>query len=346
MGLIRLILASLVIIGHAPEQIDGDRHREPIATLFPTLSLGGIAVDGFFVLSGFLICNSMMRSASAGQYLVRRSMRIYPAFIVAYLACFFVLGPIAGGTVAGLGKSLLYMVTLHSPPAVPGAFNGLPYPAVNGSMWTIVYEFRCYLLVLALGMLGLLGRPKFILALTAVLLIATSVASVPVVTGSLDRLDQRLHLEFFVGSIDQDIRLTAVFMVGVSVQLYWNWVQAHLHGWFAALCLPVLLTSMRSSLLAEVSLATFGAYALFWLAFKAHLGLLQKVNDRWDISYGVYLYGWPVAMAILWFNRQIAPLELAVSALFVTLCFGAASWWGIEKWTKDLGKSDRHAPGS
>ena len=33
------------------------------------------------------------------------------------------------------------------------------------------------------------------------------------------------------------------------------------------------------------------ATALFWFALNANIGGLQCINDNWDISYGVYLYG-------------------------------------------------------
>jgi peptidoglycan/LPS O-acetylase OafA/YrhL len=88
--------------------------------------------------------------------------------------------------------------------------------------------------------------------------------------------------------------------------------------------------------LAEMAVTTLGAGALFWLAFKARLGRLQTINDHWDISYGVYLYGWPIAALALWLDRGISPWLLAATTLPLAMLSGAASWWLLERWTKDL----------
>ena len=61
-------------------------------------------------------------------------------------------------------------IVLLLPPEVHGVFAGTPYPVLNGSMWTIAYEFFCYLLVLALGLTGLLSKRIILVALTAVAL--------------------------------------------------------------------------------------------------------------------------------------------------------------------------------
>jgi peptidoglycan/LPS O-acetylase OafA/YrhL len=74
---------------------------------------------------------------------------------------------------------------------------------------------------------------------------------------------------------------------------------------------------------------------VFWLALKAELGPLQRINDRWDISYGTYLYGWPAAITILYFDRAISPWALAALALPAAMMLGALSWWGVEKPVKD-----------
>jgi peptidoglycan/LPS O-acetylase OafA/YrhL len=97
----------------------------------------------------------------------------------------------------------------------------------------------------------------------------------------------------------------------------------------------------RNIVLAEAALTTFGAVTLFWLAFKADLGPLQRINDQWDISYGLYLYGWPAATLILWLNPAISPWSLAAMALPLAALCGAISWWGLEApvqhWVKHRG---------
>jgi len=49
--------------------------------LFGTQPLGAMAVDGFFLLSGFLIVQSWATDPNLGRFLLKRVLRIYPAFI-------------------------------------------------------------------------------------------------------------------------------------------------------------------------------------------------------------------------------------------------------------------------
>ncbi|MDB5685422.1 MAG: acyltransferase 3, partial [Rhizorhabdus sp.] len=84
-GFLRLMLAGAVIVSHSPGTIDGNGSREPLRMLFDNISLGDVAVDGFFMLSGYLIVQSMMTTPRLIDYLAKRVLRIYPAFILAYL---------------------------------------------------------------------------------------------------------------------------------------------------------------------------------------------------------------------------------------------------------------------
>src|SRR5215468_1030364 len=80
-NLLRLWLAGAVLFSHCFELIDRGRIREPLDRLFHTFSAGDLAVDGFFVLSGYLILQSWTNDPHAGRYLARRALRIYPAFL-------------------------------------------------------------------------------------------------------------------------------------------------------------------------------------------------------------------------------------------------------------------------
>jgi peptidoglycan/LPS O-acetylase OafA/YrhL len=338
-GFLRLLFATLVVIGHAPEMIDGGRVREPLTVVFHTLSLGELSVDGFFLLSGYLITKSMVQTKSLGGYLERRILRIYPAFVVANLLGAFLLAPFVGAhPLHWLPKTLVSMVYLKRA-SFPGQLVGLPIPDLNGSMWTIPYEFRCYLLIAMLGVAGWLLRRKLILVITAAALVLCVVGTFPWANAKIEALAFSPVIVGLVGSPWQTLRLTTIFLIGACFYLYWDKFAPRLNAKVALACTLGAALLMFNPHTAEFALVTLGAYALFWLAFRANLGPVQKINDRWDISYGVYLYGWPIATAVLWVNRGIEPWLLCAIALPLSLAAGAASWWGVEKWTKDLVRS-------
>lgn len=323
------MLASLVIIGHAPEMIDGNRVREPLTRAFHTLALGDVAVDGFFLLSGFLITKSLMHSGSLREYLKRRVFRIYPAFVVAYLLSVYVLGPVVNAHPFSSGlQPLLAMVFLLAPPQFPGQMPGMRYPSLNGAIWTIHYEFLCYMIVAGLGFAGMLRRKQLVLVLAAVAMIWFGATQFGIGPQS--------------GSHYQDIRFLSAFLIGTVFYLYRDALLYQLSGRVALICgLLAALLMFRDPHFAEVGAMVFGGTALFWLAFNASLGPMQRINDGWDISYGVYLYGWPIATFILWNDRHISPWALAAISLPMAMIAGTLSWWGLEKWAKDITRSSR-----
>jgi peptidoglycan/LPS O-acetylase OafA/YrhL len=50
-----------------------------------------------------------------------------------------------------------------------------------------------------------------------------------------------------------------------------------------------------------------------------------------DLSYGLYIYGWPVAQTLLHLYPGLAPINLAALSLACTLPLAAASWHLVER---------------
>jgi peptidoglycan/LPS O-acetylase OafA/YrhL len=129
-------------------------------------------------LSGFLILQSWERCPQVVNFLRKRVLRIYPAFVVASLISALIVGPLGAHatnyfTAFDWGAYAKSIALLGSP-EVPKTFAGRPYPDVNGPLWTVGYEFRCYLLCAVLAVsVGIFGSAKRWLWLVAAITVLT-----------------------------------------------------------------------------------------------------------------------------------------------------------------------------
>ena len=319
-GFLRLLFATLVIVSHSAELIDGNRSREPLTNLFGVLTFGELAVDGFFLISGYLVVQSFERSDTVLNYLMKRIRRIYPGFLVAYFICVFVIAPWVGndlttmsfGELASVIRKALF---LREPPKVYG-FAGLPNPSLNGAMWTIHEEFRCYLLVILFSLMGIY-RNKWILAVITTTLLAL--------------MEMKFDLGFsaVVGDPYSIIRFLGIFCVGSLFYQFQNTIPYN--SAIATTVSVALVFCLYNSIMAELAFAVLGGYLLFWFALHVKSTLLQTINGKDDISYGVYLYAWPVQNAIIFFLGIKSPWMLTLLTLPLVYIIGYASWRFIER---------------
>lgn len=282
---IRLIAASTVLISHAFELADGTESTDPLVKLLGSNEILGVyGVYVFFIVSGFLITRSFTRRRTVIGYLTRRVLRIYPALIVSVLACAFVLGPALtswslGGYLTdhqlyfGVARTLL----LHGGgdwtlPAVtfsPNIFGTI----VNGSLWTLGPEFMCYMGVAALGVLGLL-RPVTAIGLV---ILGMYLHNHPVIA-------LLSHLEF-----------TMVYFAAGAV-MFFVYERGRPPNWTL---LVAAIGLVIGALLGQPSLAfaTFGAILVIG-AGTAQRPRLPNATRFGDLSYGVYIFGWPVEAVV------------------------------------------------
>jgi peptidoglycan/LPS O-acetylase OafA/YrhL len=292
-----------------------------LSRIFGTLTFGELGVDGFFLISGYLVTKSFQESRSVGEYVLKRVLRIYPGYVVAYLLCVLALGPFVGGQIAALsGKTLVVHIATLRTPEMPGVFPGTPFPFLNASMWSIAYEFRCYLLVLAAGLFGLLSK-RFILVF--------------LVVGSLALARRNIWGWFpslavdYLGDPSTSVFSTGVFGCGALFYLYRDRIR---YDWrlamFAACGLIALMFLPR---LAGAALTILGGYLLFWFAFNVRSTRLASVGHNVDISYGVYLYAWPVQNLLIWLYTGISPWLVFIETTAVASILAFGSWRLVEK---------------
>ncbi len=178
---LRLMMAIGVIWSHSfALALPQGETIEPISILTNGhYNAGNIAVMVFFAISGFLICESRLKSKSLGSFLGKRVRRIYPGYMAASMIGVFVVVPLfstacdlsLGQIVKTVWENLLLQNYL--PPSTVFARNYST--AVNGSLWSIPFEFGCYLAIAGLGIVGLLRNKWAVSAIIVSCMVARAV---------------------------------------------------------------------------------------------------------------------------------------------------------------------------
>jgi peptidoglycan/LPS O-acetylase OafA/YrhL len=291
--------------------------------------LGGatMAVNVFFLISGFLISNSFQHSANTLHYLKKRMLRIYPGFAMALAFCVFIVGPLAGVQLASYWtkpETYAFFLPLIGAPIqpLPGAFPDAPWSGItNSSLWTIRFEIFCYLLPPLLGLLGLFRRRLAIL----VLFIASLVAQNLEVRQIPARWD--MFLPWF-GNIWELPRFLSFFLAGMTYYAWRDSIPWSRTGLALAVVTSIVaVTTPLKHTLLPLSLP----YLVFYFAFSRSIPL-QHFGKRGDFSYGMYLYAFPIQQLLVR-NASVArsPLVLTLLAGLATFAAAVLSWKLIEK---------------
>jgi peptidoglycan/LPS O-acetylase OafA/YrhL len=311
LNFLRLVLATVVIVAHTWPV--GGYGPDPVAWHY---NYGTIAVAGFFAISGYLIAGSRLHN-SGPRFLVRRIMRIYPGFIICLIVTAVVFAPLA--TVLGPGhydghsalsyvrRDLLLKMNQYD---IRATLDSVPYPRVwDGSLWTLRYEFLCYVII---GLL--LTVPRFRREIViALFLLGAGVSTYCTVS------DTR-------GTIFEASRLIAIFAAGSLVALYADRIR--LDWRLAVLSAVVIVASVRLDCMHTVGALPI-CYLLLWLGYVLPL---QRVGRKNDVSYGVYIYGMPIQQTLVLMGLDsVNPWVFVLVAVACSLVLAAISWFVVER---------------
>lgn len=320
---LRFLAASAVIVSHAGMQVTGVSEDQVLARTL-VLSLGAHAVDLFFMLSGLTLAQSLTRKPDLVDFALRRVLRIFPGLLVCSLLLAFVVGPLvttwsAEAYFASAGPYLYVAKTVAlvtGDARLPGVFETLPDPGrVNLSVLTLKYEVAVYVGLVCLFALGRrwprLAAPLLALGLSALAL------------GSL----QAPRSEEDIRPLFHAVRMATCFYGGVA--LYTLRRQIRLDPLLGFAVIAVFVGSLGTPL---ERLASYLLTAGMIVALGAvPLGRWRAVSNRNDISYGTYLYGWPIAQLWLVALPGLDSLRLTLLTLPVALALGPLSWWLVER---------------
>lgn len=313
---LRLSAAFGVLLSH---QFALSGKPEPI---FLYSSWGGLGVLVFFAISGYLVAGSWVHDPHLGRFAARRFLRVWPGLAVATCVTVFVLGP----TVTSLNidayfsdkSTWTYFKLLglwNFEMQLPGIFPNNPAKfSANGSLWTIPFEVKAYLILAIIGALGFFKR-NGIVFLAAFIALAFWFFAVLEIGYENPR---RMHYQIII-----------IFFFGASIWiLRAHWLKYKIKFLFlSSLVVAALwflgLNDMALTLGIPLATIIFGSFAT---------PIVQGVGRFGDISYGLYIYAYPVQQTVVWATENsLSVFEGACIVIPVTIVIALLSWHFIEK---------------
>jgi peptidoglycan/LPS O-acetylase OafA/YrhL len=332
---LRLFFAIVVVVYHSTLYFNGLLY--PAWAYFPISGwkynethIGEIAVHGFFVISGFLITASMLRSATIQEFFYKRLVRLFPGFIVALFISAFIFAP-AIGVISGkidlgnLKEMLIQSFTyFFRNMFFETPITGIPLVhqwELNGSLWTLLVDFRTYTAVAILSAIGWLQRRNLIL-------IGAIIANFSyfVLTKNLDLRNgfDRIFYDFRIFS------LIMYFFVGTVFYLYMDKIKWTL-SLFAASILGIIV-----GVYFDIGALMFPVCGGYFVLFLSQVLPIKDLSKKiGDYSYGVYIYSTPIQLFTTYTltatGLTIGLFTYNIVTIVLSIIAGFLSWNLVEK---------------
>ncbi len=310
LNFVRLVLAAAVIFGHS-WSIGGFSQ-----TAFSWL--GEWAVSGFFAISGFLIAGSRMR-LPFWTFTLHRSLRIYPAFWTCIVLVAFVAAPLStliSGERYELASGLAYVwknFTLWVfQYGIDATLTSVPFPGTwNAPLWTLKYEFAAYMIAAVLLTWTWIRRHAPVVVTSVYVFLA-------VVAGTVVALG--ISNDFALNGT----RLGSFFLAGMVIYFFSERIQLKFSYFVVA---SLLFAGLSAFGLQGVAGHLAFAFMVLWLGARLPI----RVGVKNDISYGVYIWAWPVQQYLALLGTQwLGPWGSALAATLLTIPLAWASWKLVE----------------
>lgn len=318
----RWLLAASVMISHAWDVTQPRPELDPTVLLL-THPVSWLAVSLFFTLSGFLVTGSLV-TRGVRDFAVARALRLLPGLWAMLVVVILGLWLLFGTTSLRdyLFDPLTVQFALRNATAViniayflPDMFTEQPFPGVNGSLWTIPQEVRCYIALALLGGIGVLGSRRWF---AVAFVLATAIHLV-------------LPAEF-VPSLAEPRRLAFSFFLGV---VGYQWRDRLWLSWRVAVVGAVAGLAVAHftapGTIADLALQLSFAYLTLVAAIDLPRAAKRFSARLPDYSYGIYIYAFPVQQSLVTLGWGTTPLANLGLGLAVTLLFAAPSWHLIER---------------
>lgn len=321
-NLIRFLAASAVLLDHSFALVAPDIAAGAFID-FAKLEIGRLAVDVFFIVSGFLVTRSVLTQPTLVDYAVARFLRLFPALLVATIGIAFVLGPLVTSVSwqdyfsdprPWLYVPLTASLITHSL-TLPGVFETVPVSGViDAPLWTLRYETMCYVLLAVFAVLGMLAtKTRTGLTLAVILAVYLVITFATPLRGE-------------IAAVDSATRFVFGFFVGGALYLFADKIKLSLG---IALLLGIMAATAYGTPVYETALRVALGYGLIWFALVP-AGAIRNFNRVGDYSYGLYILCFPIQQTIVMLEPAITPWALFISSFPAVLGLAVMSWHFVE----------------
>ncbi|MFC5430199.1 acyltransferase family protein [Paraburkholderia denitrificans] len=323
---LRLLAASLVIVGHA-FALNG-----ATAPTILSIPVHGYGVAIFFSISGYLVASSWLSDPNAARFFAKRALRIFPALIMIVLVTVFMFGPavttlsrsdyFANPATYGYLRNMRLFIVYY----LPGVFEHSPIPnAVNGSLWSLPAEFLMYIVTPIVAVVAM-GRKAIAFGALS--------AAFACVAAYLQSGYKGPMVVIYATDVRAALEMGAYFLAGGMFSVLKRRIQ--FSAKYAAAALLVyfisarLCTTPHEFYIVSVVSAFVFPY-LYITAGQKATPILSSAGKYGDISYGLYLYAFPIQQLLQSKFSSMPVIGQIVLAFVFTIPCAALSWYLVEK---------------
>ena len=259
----------------------------------------------FFLFGGFLIARSCEHHPEAKKFFSARILRLFPELLFVVILTAFVFGPLFSTlspveyfTNPQTYKYLLngVLIMVHQ---LPGVFTNNPSgDVVNAALWTLPVEFICYILCFISYKLTKFDKKKFLLLSVPVFVLA---AVYYVKFSPLQLSVVRAVLLFYLGVLIWVLRdhITISPVLGLATIVLW------------------FVMVFRG--IDNLAMLTVFPIVCFCLAYGMG-NHFSKFGTKFELSYGIYLWAFPIQQVLVQFFPAWHPYINALVAALLATC--------------------------
>lgn len=305
LDLIRILLACIVIVGHTiPINGETPYWTDPLSFFLPVTYSGALAVKLFFFISGLVVTNSYLKNDSFVYFTISRVFRILPALLFLLLITVFIIGPVFTNVSISKYfsdinnfKYIIRNLLFQTKYTLTGVFSDNLYKdIVNGSLWSLRYEVRCYFFLMCAFLL-FKNKRTIIFNIIFIAIFIESFLPTHIILSRLSTNPEIYYLPFSFAygtflAINQNKFVMNLPMVILSFLVYFLFKNNPAEELFLiiAFCNLIIFISSRK----------------FILNFK----------PKHDISYGIYLWGFLIQQIVYFiFGKIYAGFHFLIASI-------------------------------